>query len=308
MTRSRTGTTDNVAVSGPPAEAAEADTTAAPDRVRRRTRRCPRVTLVLALVWLAVVVFFAIFAAVLPLASVATPVGDSGQLPSWGGQLLGTDVLGRSILSRLAFGGRISLAVGVLATLAGLVVGCLLGLIAAYFKGVVGTVVDILANTVLAIPPLVFLLAIASAVRPSLSTLVLSLALLNMPTFARLAKANALAVMTREYVLAAHAMGASHRRVLFREVLPGLLPPVLAYAVVVMASMTVAEGSLSFLGLGVPPPAPSWGGMIAEAKSDIAIYPWPVFAPCLAIFLTVFALNVVGDRLQHRFALRDTAL
>ncbi|WIX75629.1 ABC transporter permease [Amycolatopsis carbonis] len=293
-----------VALSVPSVEAA----TTAPDRVRRQRKRRPRAILVLASFWLGIVLFFAIFAGVLPLASVATPVGDSGQLPSLGGQLLGTDVLGRSILSRLAFGGRISLAVGVIATLAGLAVGCLLGLIAAYFKGVVGTVVDILANTVLAIPPLVFLLAIAAAVRPSLPTLVFSLALLNIPTFARLAKANALAVMTREYVLAAHAMGASHRRVLFREVLPGLLPPVLAYAVVVMASMIVAEGSLSFLGLGVPPPTPSWGGMIAGAKSDIAFSPWPVFAPCLAIFLTVFALNVVGDGLQRRFVLKDSAL
>ncbi|QRP42865.1 ABC transporter permease [Amycolatopsis sp. FDAARGOS 1241] len=301
MTRSEAS---DVTLPIPPAEVADAAT----DQLPRNGKKRPRVTLVLAVAWLGVVVFFALFAGLLPLASVATPVGDSGQLPGGGGQLLGTDGLGRSILSRLAFGGRISLAVGVIATLAGLTAGCLLGLVAAYFKGIVGTVVDILANTVLAIPPLVFLLAVAAAVRPSLSTLVFSLALLNLPTFARLAKANALSVMTRDYVLAAHAMGASHRRVLFREVLPGLIRPVAAYAVVVMATMIVAEGSLSFLGLGVPPPAPSWGGMIAEAKTDITIYPWPVFAPCLAIFLTVFALNVVGDRLQRRFALKESVL
>lgn len=291
------------ATEGGPATAASP--TVSTDRARRGGRRFPPVLLWLASLWLAVVAFMAIFADLLPLADVAVPVGDPALTPSWHGTLLGTDDLGRSILARLAFGGRISLAVGLLATLIALVVGCLLGLLAAYFKGVVGAVVDVLANTVLAIPPLVFLLAIASAVQPSLPTLVLSLALLITPTFARLAKANALAVMEREHVLAAIALGARHRRLLFREILPNLMPPVLAYAVVVTAAMIVAEGSLSFLGLGVPPPAPSWGEMIADAQSDMARHAWPVFAPCIAIFLTVFALNIVGDRLQRRFALGD---
>jgi peptide/nickel transport system permease protein len=274
---------------------------------KRRGRRLPPIMFWLASLWLAIVGIVAIFADVLPLANVATPVGDPALGPSWS-ELLGTDDLGRSMLARLAFGGRISLAVGLLATLIGLVAGCLLGLLAAYFKGAVGAVVDILGNTVLAIPPLVFLLAIAAAVQPSLPTLVISLAVLITPTFARLAKANALVVMSRESVLAATALGAGHRRLLFREILPNLLPPILAYAVIVTATMIVAEGSLSFLGLGVPPPAPSWGEMIADAQSDMARHPWPVFAPCIAIFLTVFALNIVGDRLQQRFSLREAAL
>jgi peptide/nickel transport system permease protein len=290
---------------GLPVAAGPANPASVPEQ---RPRRFPPVMLSLASLWLAIVVFCAIFADVLPLSPVAAPVGDPALTPSWHGQLLGTDDLGRSMLARLAFGGRISLAVGLLATLIALVIGCLLGLLAAYFKGVVGTIVDILANTVLAIPPLVFLLAIAAAVTPSLPTLVLSLALLITPTFARLAKANALTVMSREYVTAATALGAGHRRLLFREILPNLLPPVLAYAVVVTATMIVAEGSLSFLGLGVPPPAPSWGEMIADAQGDMVRHAWPVFAPCLAIFLTVFALNIVGDRLQRRFALRDAEL
>lgn len=275
---------------------------------RPRQRPRPPMLLWFAYTWMTVLVVLALLAGILPIADYDRIVGTAAQGPSLHGELLGTDYIGRSLLSRLAYGARVSLAVGLIATFVGMLLGSMLGLVAAYFRGGVAASVDMVANTVLAVPPIIFLMAIVSAVKPSLLTLVISLGLLVTPTFARLAKANVTATMAREYVTAAHAMGAGHRRILFRELLPNAMPPVLAYAAIMTASLIVAEGSLGFLGLGIPPPQPSWGSMIAEAQPDLDVHPWPVFAPCIAMFLTVFSLNIIGDRLQRRFNIKEAAL
>lgn len=252
--------------------------------------------------WLGLVVCCALLAPVLPLPDYSVPIGAPRTEPSlsWA-TLLGTDGLGRSTLSRLVHGAQASLLVGVVATLCAFVVGGLLGLLAGFVRGRADTVISYVTDTLLAFPPLILLLAVASVLRPSLQTLLVALSLLVVPIFVRLARANTLRWATREFVQAATNMGAGPVRLMGREILPNLLPSLAAYLPVVVASLIVAEGSLSFLGLGIPPPIPSWGGMISDGRDYLSTAPLVVFMPAAVIFLTVFSLNVVGDRLRTRF-------
>lgn len=251
--------------------------------------------------WLGLLGLVALGVGVLPLPAPDTPVG-APNLPPFSAfpEVLGTDGIGRSVLSRLAHGARISLTVSLGATLVAAVVGGLLGVLAAYLRGVAESVIGVLLDAILAFPPLLLLLALAAVVRPGAGTLVVSLGLLFVPPFARLAKAAALSRLNREYVLAAEAPGAGHGRLIFRELLPGCVPPVASYAVVMAALMIMVEGALSFLGVGIPPPAPSWGAMIAAGKDFLALSPQLVLVPCAAMFLTVLSFNTVGERLRER--------
>ncbi|MGC7101498.1 ABC transporter permease [Amycolatopsis lurida] len=276
---------------------------AAAEPVVPKARRVRSILVYVAYGWLVLVIGMALFADLLPLASYATPVGSPRMTPAAGSLdlLLGTDNLGRSILARIVHGARVSLLVGAIAGLIGFLVGGLLGMLAGYFGRRFDAVVRLVADAMLAFPPLILLLALSSILTPSVRTLLLGLTLLVVPTFIRLSRANTLAWSAREFVLAARNMGAGHRRILARELLPNVLPSLAAYLPIVMAALIVAEGSLSFLGLGIPPPQPSWGGMISDGKDAIADYPHLVFVPALVIFLTVFSLNVAGDHLRHRF-------
>jgi peptide/nickel transport system permease protein len=145
------------------------------------------------------------------------------------------------------------------------------------------------------------LIALSSVLTPSLQTILLGLILVAIPSFIRLARANTISWSSREFVRAARNIGATNGRILFREVLPNVVPPLASYLPVVMAVLIVAEGSLSFLGLGIPPPTPSWGGMINDGKDAIAEAPYLVMVPSVAIFLTVFALNQLGDFCRAKF-------
>ena len=266
--------------------------------------RKPRSVLVyLAYAWLVTIIGSALLADLLPLAPYATPVGRPRLPPDVSSLdlLLGTDQLGRSILSRCVFGARVSLVVGTVAGLVGAVIGLVAGMVAAYFGRRVDSTVRLLTDAMLAFPPLILLLALASILTPSVQTILIGLTLLVVPTFTRLARANTLAWSSREFVLAARNMGAGHRRILGKELLPNVLPALGAYLPIVMAALIVAEGSLSFLGMGIPPPQPSWGGMISDGKDAIGDYPHMVFVPSAVIFLTVFSLNQAGDHLRHRF-------
>jgi peptide/nickel transport system permease protein len=264
-----------------------------------RRRRSPLMWLSVG--WLGLVVFLAAFSGLLPLAGYGIPVGfpRSGPTLSLDG-LLGFDQLGRSVLSRAAYGSRASLLVGAVSALTAMVIGTLLGLIAGFFRGWADAVVMYLTDALLAFPPLILLLALSSVLRPSYTTLLAGLTTVMVPAFVRLARANTLAWSTREFVLAATNMGAGRARIAIREVLPNILPPIVAYLPTVLAALIVAEGSLSFLGMGIPSPTPSWGGMISDGRNQLYDAPLLVLVPAVIIFLTVFALNQCGDHFRAR--------
>jgi peptide/nickel transport system permease protein len=264
------------------------------DHVRRRRGARRRVGVWLAVAWLVLVIAVALLADVLPLADPTANIAPTTSAPfgAWP-EFLGTDRLGRSVLSRLAYGARVSLLVGVLATAFGLVVGVATGMLAAIRRAsdfALGALID----SLLAVPGVVLLLALGATMGPGLPPLVLGLALYAMPSFARLARATTRVIYHRPHVQAARLMGAGPLRLLVREILPAVLRPVLAYSVVVLASLMVAEASVSYLGLGVPPPTPTWGGMIADGQSSLDRAPYLVLVPAAALFITVLSLGVLG--------------
>ncbi|MDI2129282.1 ABC transporter permease [Yinghuangia seranimata] len=261
--------------------------------------------------WLGIIVLMVVFADLLP-NPYDQPVPDASAhespFSSWP-EFLGTDYLGRSTLSRIAAGARTSVTVATIPVASGILIGGLLGLVSAYFRGTTEAVIDIFADALLAFPPLLLLLMMSSVLYPpSVWTITLGLAILTVPGFYRLTKANAIAQSKREYVVVAKAMGARPGRIMFKELMPNTVATILSYAVIVMAVMIVAEGSLSFLGVGVPDPEPSWGGMVYKEKDNLEDYPGQVFVPCAVLFLTVFSLNVIGDRLRSKFDVRDSNL
>jgi peptide/nickel transport system permease protein len=273
-----------------------------PAWVPRPKRRRRPFGVALAIAWLTLVALLALLAAVLPLADPNALDGPVAQRPGWRfDEPLGTDLLGRSILSRVVFGARVSLVVGLAATSIALVVGGMLGLLAGYFRSTIDAVFDVLTNAMLAFPPLIFLIAITAVVSPSRWSLIISLSVISVPLFGRVARANTLSFVNREFVTAARAMGARHRRIMFREIVPNVVLPLLSFALTMSAVMIVAEGSLSFLGLGIRPPTPSWGVMISEARPRMRTDPHATMVPAIVFFLTVLSLNTVGDWARARF-------
>jgi peptide/nickel transport system permease protein len=290
-----------VQVTGRKAEA-EADEAG----VARRPRRKRAVVFWVAVGWLGLLLLAALLAQLLPLAPYDKPVGVPNQAPSLNSaEFLGTDRIGRSTLSRLIYGAQVSLLVGVVATLTGAVIGTLAGLAAAYYRGAVAWLVGVLGDVFLAFPPLLLLLAPATVMRPSVWSLAPAIGLVLVPAFTRLVRVNALAQLSAEYVVAARAMGARAGRVMFREVLPNCVMAVVSYAVVVLAMVIVIEGALSFIGVGIPPPTPSWGALIADGKDDLYTHPHLVLVPCVVMVMTIYSLNVLGDRLRRRFDARE---
>jgi len=283
------------------------------DPVTKLTLKPPRahgrVIVWLATGWLVVMVFCAVFADFLPLEKYSAPVGPPRQTPGLRfDEPLGTDAIGRSQLTRVIYGGRVSLAVGVIGAAVAMVLGGLIGLIAGHFRGWVEAVIGVVMDTVLAFPSLFLLLTIAAIFTQSLPLMVVSLALIVTPSFARLARASTISFAQREFVEASRAMGATHRRIMFRELLPNIAFPVASYTFLMAAVIIVAEGSLSFLGLGIPPPVPSWGGMVSAGRDSLATDPSLVFVPATVLLLTVVSFNILGDRVRRRFDVRKSSL
>ncbi|MGG5823613.1 ABC transporter permease [Falsiroseomonas sp. HW251] len=211
---------------------------------------------------------------------------------------LGTDQLGRDILSRIVAGSRVTLAVAGAAVVLGGIVGTLLGLIAGYFGGWTDRVLMRLADIQLAVPLMLLALMVIAAMGPSLQNLVMVLALVSWVRYARIVRGQVLAVREREFVQSARAIGASARRIILRHILPNVLTPAIVVATLELARVIVLEAGLSFLGLGVQPPNPSWGRMLAEGRTYISSAWWIITFPGLALMLTVLSVNLLGDWLR----------
>ena len=263
----------------------------------RRKRRLGGLFLA-AVAWIALIALAAIFANILPIPS-PTDIDMLGKraLPSaehW----LGNDALGRDELSRLIYGARVSLTVGLLAPVIGVTIGGALGMLAGYFRGRLETFIVGGMDVLLAFPPLVLALALATYMGQTVPNIILIIGVLGIPAFTRVARAVTLSLSEREFVTAARALGATDARILVRELLPNVALPLVAFFLLGVAVTIVVEGALSFLGLGVPPPMPSWGSMIGEGRESLDIAPWLAFLPALMMFLTVLSFNIVGDTLR----------
>lgn len=274
----------------------------------------------LSALWLVFIVFGAIYAKVDGLVGQALPLQDPNAQPRFGSgterteapsaaHWLGTDVLRRDTFARIVHGGWVSLIVAVTAAGFGVVFGGLIGTFVGYVRGRLESVIMAAIDVILAFPPLILLLAMVSIwqVR-NLFVISLVIGFLSVPAYTRVARANTLAIANREFVHAAQAIGTKKGAILFREVIPNVLPVLLAYALVQAAFVIVVEGTLSFLGLSVQLPTATWGNMINEGRGEIKQSILPVLWPSLALTFTVLSLNQVGDYLQKRAAVRSSAL
>ena len=233
------------------------------------------------------------------------PSQTGGAIESFYTYRLGTDTLGRDIVVRLIHGARVSLLVGLLAPLIACVIGGALGILAGYYRGRLDSLVVAGMDTILAFPGLVLLLAIGFYLGPGLQNLIPALAILIVPAFCRVARANTLTWAERDFILAARAIGAGNGRIICCHILPNVIWPLAAYGLLLVGVMIVAEGALSFLGLGVPPPTPSWGGMIAAGREVLDEAPHVAMAPAAVMFLTVLSFNLLGDRLRELTDIRN---
>jgi peptide/nickel transport system permease protein len=264
--------------------------------------------------WILLVAFLATFASLLPL-----PNPDLGNYnsvqnagPSWG-HLLGTDDLYRDTLSRLIYGARVSLVVGFGGALLGLIIGGIPAMISAYRRGRIDTALNTTSYVVLAFPAIVAVIAIVSFWGHSLWKITLIIGIFGAPLIFRVVRASTLSYATRDFVLAAKALGASDTRILAREILPNIMPTVVSFGLIAVATIIVLEGSLAFLGLSVQPPTPSWGNMLNEGSSLLTgakgqTNPWLVIFPATAMFLLLFSLNVVADKLRAYFDVTEIKL
>jgi peptide/nickel transport system permease protein len=262
----------------------------------------------IAIGWMMLVFALAIFADLLPLASPTDMDMLARRAPFSADHWLGTDGLGRDELSRLIYGARISLVVGFCAPIIGLTIGGWLGILAGYFRGRFEAFVVGSMDVLLAFPPLVLALAVPAYLGQSIFNLTCVLGVLGIPTYMRVARAATLTLARREFVIAAQALGASHARILLRELLPNVLLPSVAFFLLGVAFYIVVEGSLSFIGLGLPPPISSWGSMIGEGRESLDVAPRLAFIPATVMFLTVLSFNLVGDTIRAITDPRQAAL
>ena len=268
--------------------------------VRYHVRRVPPV------VWLCGLILLGMGLAALfaPLVSPRDPYEQSLLLrlapPSWleegePGYFLGTDEFGRDILTRMLYGARISLAVGLLGVAIGSVLGSVLGMFAGYFSGPIDEVIMLLADMQLAFPFILLAIAIIAVLGPSITNLVIIVGISGWMTYARVCRGVVLTLKEREFVQAVSALGGSDRRIIFRHILPNILSPIIVLATLDLARLIILESTLSFLGLGVQPPNPSWGGMLGQGRQYLDTAWWLATFPGLAIMLTTLAISRGGD-------------
>ncbi|MBF9030120.1 ABC transporter permease subunit [Rhodobacterales bacterium HKCCE3408] len=272
-------------------------------RIWRKLRANPA-----ALIGGAVVIFFvavALLAPVLPIpAPTATDWAAVRQAPS-AAHMFGTDEIGRDVLSRMVWGAQASLLAGVVSVAIAVCLGVPLGVAAGYLGGWTDAAISRMTEALLAAPFLILAIALAAFLGPSLTNAMIAIGLSAMPIFIRLARAQTMSVMTEDYVESARAVGLKTGALVGRYILPNIFPPILVQATLTIATAIIAEASLSFLGLGQQPPAPSWGSMLNIAKNFLEQAPWMALYPGAAIFLVVLGFNLLGDGLRDALDPRD---
>ncbi|MBI1217113.1 MAG: ABC transporter permease subunit [Rhodobacteraceae bacterium] len=261
-----------------------------------------------ALVGGGMVAFFVVIAILAPILPIADPIKTSWtavrKAPSavhW----LGTDEIGRDLLSRMIWGAQASLLAGVVSVAIAVLLGVPLGVAAGSLRGWTDAAISRLTEALLAAPFLILAIALAAFLGPSLSNAMIAIGLSAMPVFIRLARAQTMTVMTEDYVESARAIGVGPLALVWRYILPNIFPPILVQSTLTIATAIIAEASLSFLGLGQQPPAPSWGSMLNVAKNFLDQAPWMALWPGIAIFLVVLGFNLLGDGLRDALDPRD---
>lgn len=237
---------------------------------------------------------------------VPKPIGgsilNSGLPPLSPGHIFGTDPVGNDIFSRILHGGQVSFEVGLSVTAIGLAIGGLLGVAAAYWGGAADTAISRVLDVFIAFPALVLALAIAEGLGPSELHVIWALAIFSIPAFGRIARGATLTLREQTFMLAARLSGTRGRRMIMRHIVPNIMPQLLTFSLLGIGVVMILEGALSFLGLGIPPPEPSWGSMIAQGQQTISASPDLVLIPSAFLFATVVSLNVLGDALRERWA------
>ncbi|MCB1741228.1 MAG: ABC transporter permease [Gammaproteobacteria bacterium] len=291
-----------------PATDSSSSSEAPPSRARIVLRRMWQLRMgVFGLILMLTLIFVAVFAPYVAthdpleqdiLSRLTPPSFLEGGDPSY---LLGTDQLGRDLFSRIIYGARISLMVGLCAVAVSMVIGVLMGLAAGYFGGKVDAIVDFLVNAMLAFPFILLAMTLVIVLGASMENIILALGISNWPIFARVTRIETKKLREQEFVLAAVAQGLSHSRIVLKHILSNLAAPILVIATVEIARAIIRETFLSFLGLGIQPPTPSWGLMLAEGRDYMLTLWWLSTLPGLAIFLAALGINLVGDALRDLF-------
>jgi len=220
------------------------------------------------------------------------PIGPSHQF------IFGTDPEGRDVLSRVIFGARVSLEVGIFASIISLVIGVVLGIVSGYYGGWVDMVIMRFTDTILAFPFLLFVIALVAILQPSVSNVFIAIGVLGWAQMARIIRGQVLSVKEFEYIQAARAIGARAGFIIFKEILPNVLAPIIVFTTLNVGTNILTESALSFLGIGVQPPYPSWGNMLQEGMTVMQLAPWMIFVPGLTLLVAVLGFNLLGDGLR----------
>lgn len=266
------------------------------------------VSLVVSWVWLAILTVAAATVGFLPLAEGRDPskaLTSPAMLPPdlFSAHPLGTDSQALDVLSQLLYGARVSLVVAGGAVLIALIVGGTLGVCAGYFRGKIEAAIGFVTDSMLAFPALILLLALVTVLDASVLNVTIALGILGTPGTVRLARASTLSIASREFVTASRTLGAKTLRIILGEIVPNVVPALIAYSFVAIGFLIVAEASLSFLGLGIQRPNPTWGNLISQGQSMLNTQPWLVALPSIFLFLTVLSTNYIGQRLQQKWSL-----
>lgn len=250
------------------------------------------------LLFIIIVVLVAIFA---PLIAPFDPVYQNREafLAAPGGQhWMGTDDLGRDVFSRIVYGSRISLTVGFVTVIVAIVLGILIGMVSGYFGGIVDMVIQRIMDAIMAVPALILALFIAALLGPAVQNVIIALVIIEIPRFARIVRGEMMRIRETNYVEASKSVGANAFRIIIRHGLPNMAAPIIVMASLAFGQTIIAEASLSFLGIGTPPPNPSWGLMLSDSARYMEGAPWLVIFPGLALSLLVLAFNLLGDALR----------